>query len=136
MAEYLSTATSVLKTSTTSTAEGTAGGTIVAGQAIYIDTAAAGVLKVCDADAATSAECAGIALNGGGTGQPIRYATGGDITLSTMTVGAVFMVSQTTAGSFCADSDLLTGDFISIIGVATTATNLRIKINNSGVARP
>lgn len=136
MAELSVTPANVLKTDTTFYSEGTAGATITAGMAVYIDTAASNVLKPCDADVLASSVCAGIALHGASTGQPIKYATSGDVTFSTMTVGAVYLVSQTTPGSLCLDSDLLTGDYISIVGVATTATNLSIKINNSSAVRP
>jgi hypothetical protein len=137
MAEISITPADVLKTSTTSISEGVAGATITAGMAVYIDTAAAGVLKPCDADSVASTVCAGLALHGASTGQPLKYATGGDITLSSvMTVGRIYLVSQATAGSLCVDADILQGDFVSIVGVASTATNLKIAINNSGVARP
>ena len=136
MAELAITAADVVKTSTTAISEGIAGATITAGMVLYVDTAAAGVLKPCDADVAASTVCAGIALHAALTGQPIKYATGGDLTLSGMTVGRIYLVSQTTAGSMCVDADILTGDFVSIVGVASTATNLKIQINNSGVARP
>jgi len=137
MAELTITAANVVKTATTSIQEGIAGGTLTAGMAVYIDTAASGVLKACDADVLESSICAGIALHGAASGQPIKYATGGDLTISSvMTVGRIYLVSQTTAGSLCVDGDILTGDFVSIVGIASTATNLKIAINNSGVARP
>ena len=137
MAEITITPADVLKTNTTSVQEGIAGATITAGMALYIDTAASGVLKPCDADSVASTVCAGLALHGAATGQPIKYATGGDLTISSvMTVGRIYLVSQATAGSLCVDADILQGDFVSIVGVASTATNLKININNSGVARP
>lgn len=137
MAEITITPADVLKTSTTSISEGIAGGTLTAGMAVYVDTAASGVIKACDADVAASSVCAGIALHGAASGQPVKYATAGDLTISSvMTVGRIYLVSQTTAGSLCVDGDILTGDFVSIVGVASTATNLKIAINNSGVARP
>ena len=136
MAELSVTPANVVATSTTRVARGTAGATITAGMPIYIDTAASDVLKPCDADVLASSVCAGIALHGAASGQPIQYAVSGDITFSTMTVGAVYFVSQTTAGSLCLDTDLLTGDYITVIGVATTATNLKLGITSSSAARP
>lgn len=137
MAEIVITPADVQKTSTTAISEGIAGGTITAGMAIYADSAAAGVLKACDADALASTACVGLALHGAASGQPLKYATAGDITLSSvMTVGRIYLVSQTTAGSLCVDGDILTGDFVTIVGVASTATNLKIQLNVSGVARP
>lgn len=137
MAEIVITPADVVKTSTTAISEGIAGGTITAGMAVYSDTSASGVLKACDADVAVSTVCAGIALHGAASGQPLKYATGGDLTISSvMTVGRIYLVSQATAGSWCVDTDIVTGDFVTIIGVASTATNMKININVSGVARP
>ena len=137
MAELTITPADVVKTSTTSIQEGIAGGTLTAGMAVYSDSSASGVIKACDADAAASSVCGGIALHGAASGQPIKYATGGDLRISSvMTVGRVYFVSQATAGSLCVDGDILTGDYVSIVGIASTATNLKITINNSGVARP
>lgn len=136
MAELSVTPADVVVTSTTTTATGTAGATITAGMAIYIDAAASNAIKPCDADVLASSVCVGIALHGAASGQPIKYATGGDITFSTMVVGRPYFVSQTTPGSLCVDSDLLTGDFITFIGIASTATNLKLKINSSSAARP
>jgi hypothetical protein len=135
MAELAVTPANILKTTTTAIAEGIAGGTLTAGMAIYIDTAASGVIKACDADALASSICAGIALHAASPGQPIKYATSGDLTFSTMAVGTVYFVAITTAGSLCESSDISTGDYVSIVGVATTATNLKLGINNSGIIR-
>jgi hypothetical protein len=135
MADYSVTAASVVKTSTTSISEGIAGATVTAGQAVYIDTADSSKLKGCDADAQASSVCAGIALHGAANGQPLKYATGGSLTFnSAFAAGDVVCVS-TTVGGLAPYADLASGDFITVIGIATSATNLRIAINASETAK-
>lgn len=136
MADITITAADVLKTTTTAVTEGIAGGTITAGMPVYIDTAASGVLKACDADVAATSVCAGIALHSAASGQPIKYAYSGSLTISAvMTVGQIYVVS-TTAGGVAPYADLASGDFVSILGVASTSSNLILSINNSGIAKP
>lgn len=115
----------------------TAGATITAGQACYIDTAASNVAKLAQADnAAIEATVKGIALNGASTGQPVSLATAGDLTMgATVGVGTIYVASKT-AGGICLTTDINTGDYVSIIGVGTTTAKLKINILNSGVELP
>lgn len=119
--------------------QGTAGGTITAGQPVYIDTGDSNKVKAADANAATPAfTVAGIALHAALAGQPIRYQTSGPITLgagAAMTVGGVYVLSAT-AGGIAPVADLATGMYASVLGVATTAAILALKIHNSGAVRP
>jgi hypothetical protein len=135
MADVSVTAASVVKTSTTAISEGIAGGTVTAGQPVYIDTTDSS-LKGADADVQATSVAAGIALHGASTGQPLKYATGGNLTFNAgFTVGQVYVVS-TTAGGIAPYSDLASGDFVTILGVATTTSNLNIKINATEIAKP
>ena len=117
--------------------EWVAGATITAGQAIYIDSAASNVAKLAQSDGtAAEAEVKGVAMNGASSGQPVIIATSGDIDLgATLTVGEIYVLSQT-AGAICPASDLATGDYVSILGVATAADELKIILTNSGVEVP
>lgn len=113
---------------------GTAGATITAGQAVYYDTSNEN-WALADADALASVTRVGIALHGASAGQPITVARPkGDIDLGvTITVGTVYVVS-TTAGGIAPLSDLLSGDFVCILGVGTAADKLSMSIFESGVA--
>jgi len=136
MADLSITAADVKKTDTTLIAEGIAGGTVTAGQPVYRDSTASNKLKAADADALASAAAVGIALHGASADQPLKYAIGGNLTLSSvMTVGAVYVVS-TTAGGIAPVADLGSGDYVTLLGIATTATNLKISISVSGIAKP
>jgi hypothetical protein len=54
---------------------------------------------------------------------------------SAFTVGQVY-VASTNAGGIAPYADLGSGDYVTILGVATTATNLKLSINQSGIAKP
>jgi hypothetical protein len=135
MADYSVTAASVVKTANTAISEGIAGGTITAGMAVYIDTADSSKLKACDADVSATSVAAGIALHGAANGQPLKYATSGNLTFNTaFTTGDVVCVS-TTAGGIAPYADLASGDFVTVLGIATSTSNLRLQINASETAK-
>ena len=119
----------------------TAGDTITAGQPVYKDLAAAGVVKRADADTAVTAVCYGIALCNASSLQPIVVARSGDIDFNNAGVGAgpfavgeTYVVSTLT-GRIAPESDLGSGDFVTILGVAAAADILALKIQNSGTAK-
>lgn len=115
--------------------EGTAGGTILAGQSIYMDAADGNSLKPAQHDG-TEAEAAavGIALNGASDGQPVKYCSKGPIVLggTPMTVGVTYCVGAG-AGGIAPDSDVGSSDFKTVLGVALTTGILQMNINVSGV---
>jgi hypothetical protein len=136
MADLTVTATSVVTVSGGSYTTGTAGATITAGQTLYVDTADSNKLKLADSDSATSTvrTCCGIALNGGAAGQPIRYQTGGSLNPgATLAVGQVYVLSDT-AGGIMPYADLEAGDYVFILGYATTTSNLTLALTEVGVA--
>jgi hypothetical protein len=116
--------------------DGTAGETITAGQPLYLKASDTRYWKA-DSDASSAtATVIGIALNGSSAGQPVRVQTGGDINIgATLTVGEIYVLSAT-AGAICPEGDLVTDDFVSILGVATTASNLKLRVFVSGVDVP
>lgn len=136
MADVTVTATSVAKASDTIIAYGYLGATATAGQSLYLDESTS-TYKLYDANSsATTAVFAGIALNGGASGQPVAVATGGTLNPGfTVTVGAVY-VGSATAGGIAPVADLATGWRTSIIGVGLTSSSLALKPYNSGVAVP
>lgn len=115
----------------------TAGATITAGQACYMDTAASNVAKLAQSDGTSAeAEVKGVALNSASTGQPIKLGTSGTMDLgATLTVGTIYCLSDT-AGGIVPSTDLSTGEYVSIIGIATAADTIALSIKNSGVEVP
>lgn len=135
MADLTITAANVLAGSGATKVAGTAGATITAGQAVYLDTSD-NEYKLADCDHATAAvrAPAGLALNGASDGQPLTVLTGGPITIgATVTAGVAYYLSPT-AGGICPVADVLSGDYPTILGIATSATVLDVKIHSAGVA--
>jgi len=117
---------------------GQAGGTITAGMPVYKDSADGDDLKACQADdVVAQAACVGIALNSASDKQPLVYApTGSVVNLgATLTVGKVYCVSAN-AGAIAPVDDLTTGDYVTVLGVATTAALITLGIIVSGVEVP
>jgi hypothetical protein len=116
---------------------GTAGATITAGQALYLDSSTS-TLKLCDATNATKYKCAGIALHGSLSGQPITYATGGgSINIgATLTVGTTYWVSKNGSGAVMPTADIASTNYLYRIGYATTSSNLVLDFKDYGVQAP
>lgn len=130
MADLSVTAANVAKQSGTSVT-GTAGATITAGQVVYLD-AADGKYKLADASAATTDGVVGIALNGGADGQPLTIQTSGIIDPgATATEGVVYCLSAT-AGGIAPVGDLVTNDYVTVLGVGNAGGNIVLSILASG----
>lgn len=133
MADISITAASVTAASDARKIYVTAGGTITAGMPVYKDTADNNKYKACDANAAASAVCAGVALNGSSDGQPLTVCEEGDVTYNAvLTRAEIYCVSEN-AGGIAPKADVGTGEYMSVIGVAISTTVLRVKPINSGV---
>jgi hypothetical protein len=109
---------------------------------VYKDASDSNKFKLADANSATEAvrTAYGIALNGASSGQPLTVQDAGEITIgATVAVGTVYVLSATPGGIAPAApgvTDLVTGMYTSIIGIGKTATVLKLKIFNGGVAVP
>lgn len=137
MADLTITATSVVQgASGISVLDGILGASVTAGQSVYLDTAAS-TYKLADANASsTTAQTAGIALNGGASGQPVKVLASGPITIgATVTVGTIY-VQSATAGGIAPAADLATGHYVTILGVGISASQIQVGISKSGVAVP
>ena len=111
---------------------GVAGATITAGQSLYLGSN--GKLLLADADTESKAVCRGIALHGASEDQPITYKRAGTLDMgATLVRGTVYVVS-TTAGGIAPWADLSSGDYVTILGIATTTAILTINIQVSGIA--
>lgn len=135
MADLTITATSVAAQGGAKIRHGTAGAAVTAGQVVYLDESA-GTWKLADNDSATAAARSprGIALNGAASGQPLAVHLEGPITIgATLTAGVAYYLSSA-PGGICPVADLATGDYPTIVGIATSTTVLDVKFHESGVA--
>lgn len=114
---------------------GVAGVAITAGQVCYLDTAAK-QMKLADANGtAQTAVVKGIAMHGATPGQPLTLQSGGEITLgvgAALVVGGLYVLSAT-PGMIAPVGDLAAGHYTDLLGVALSATVLKLQILNSGV---
>jgi hypothetical protein len=137
MTDLVITAASVVKGTGAKTIPGILGGTVIAGQTVYRDATSKKFLAS-DSDSATAGvrELVGIALNGGAINQPVVVQTEGPITIgATVVVGTVYVNSDTPGGIMPA-ADLEAGDYVSVVGIGISATQIELGILNSGVAVP
>ena len=114
---------------------GIAGTSIVAGDVVYLN---GSTYVLADADLEPSAEVAGIALNGASVTQPFDFITSGTLTIGAtnpVTLPALVYYLSDTAGKY-ENTVPATGDYVSTIGIALTATTLSVQIHNSATAKP
>lgn len=138
MVDLVVTAANVVKGSRAKIVSGTYGATVTAGQTVYADPTDDNRYKLADADSATAAvrATAGIALNSGSAGQPAdilesgRYNPG-----ATVTVGTIYVQSDTPGGIMPA-ADLEAGDYVTVLGIGVSASQIDVSIHRSGVAVP
>lgn len=90
-----------------------------------------------DASAAATNTTGGVAVTTGVAGDPGAIVPpGNDVNLgATLTVGEVYVASEN-AGKFKLHSALVSGEFVTVQGVAKTAALLRFDPIISGVAKP
>ncbi|RWN51389.1 MAG: hypothetical protein EOS04_24255 [Mesorhizobium sp.] len=136
MADLTITSTSVIPGSTAKIAHGTAGATITAGQAVYLDSST-GKWALADTDSATAAVRAahGVALNGCVLNQPIAVCTAGPVTIGATIEAGVFYYLSGTAGGICPVADVAAGDYPCVIGYGASTTVLQVDITYSGVVK-
>lgn len=111
--------------------QGKLGGTVAAGMPVRKQTDGTWIAAT-DATAA-GANVEGIAVTGGAINQLFLYQTGGNINLgATLAVGKVYVLS--TAGAIAPVDDIAGAEFVTVLGIATTAALLKQAIVVSGVA--
>lgn len=138
MADLTITNTDVIDPGGGNVKEANAAEVIDAGEIVYLDSS--GTLQLATVTSAITAAAVGMALNDAvAIGQPVKYKTSGNVTISAQAteVGDPYVVSSNAPGklSLYADANILTGDFITHVGIMTTTTNLNINIHASGVAK-
>lgn len=135
MADITITAANVVAGASATMKHGTAGATITAGQVVY-QAASDKKWKLADNDSATAEvrEATGIALNGASNGQPIAVLTAGPVTIgATLTAGVAYYLSAT-PGGICPVADILSGDYVCLVGMATSTSVLDVDFSYTGVA--
>lgn len=133
----LSGITAVRPTANTSQRTLLYGATIAVGQPVYQDATDNNEAKVADANASTATAAAvGIAITPGVDTGYGYVATSGSIILvgTTMAVGEQYYVGPT-AGQIIAASELATGDRVTLLGVAASATQLDLTIKATGITK-
>ncbi len=116
---------------------GKAGETITAGQPVYRAAATRKFMKS-DADSATAEvrKVFGVAVNGASLNQPIAIQKGGDLNPgATLVVGEIYCLGET-AGGIVPKGDQSTGEYVTVIGVATSASNLKMGLLEANAAVP
>ena len=135
MADVAITVANVVKGAGAQVTVGVAGVTITAGQSIYSDSTAAGVMKLTHAiTSAATAVATGIALHGALANQPVAYITSGPFTCGgTLVAGKPYYVSGAVAGNICPVADLTTTWQPCSLGYASSTTVLQVSIVPTGV---
>jgi hypothetical protein len=134
MADLVITATSVQPKGKV---QGTAvqfGEAVTPGQSVYRSTSD-NKYYLADCDAASTTVVAGVTLSYASADDfgYIFNAPGEKIDLgATLTVGEIYVVSDT-AGNIMPFADLTTNQYLSIIGIATAADALQVRIQNTSV---
>ena len=132
----LSGITAVRPTSATNTEKVIYGATIAVGVPVYVDSAD-GEHKIGDANAsAITANCVGITMTPGVDAGYGIIAKSGPIILvgTTMVVGTNYYVGPT-PGEIIPEGDLTTGDRVTRLGTASSATQLDLSIVATGIVR-
>ena len=136
MADITVTAANVLKGAGALTAWVTAGATITAGMPVYYDAATNEYLIGHSETSAITADIKGIALNNASNNQPLEIVLQDDaLNLgATLAIGVTYVLSASGGISPDADASNVAPDFKTVIGVATTAALLKMRLAVSGVA--
>lgn len=108
------------------------GGTVTAGQHVRVSS---GAIVAGSNNTAAAAAVHGIALNGGAAGQPVVVQRDGLITIGgTVAVGEVYVAGAD--GAIEPKADQSSGDYVTVIGIGVSATQIRLVNAIGGVAIP
>lgn len=137
MADVSITAASVVPGADAIIGTGTAGVAITAGQSIYLDVATS-TWKLAIATSAAAAGSGGvtIALSNAAANQPVNYLVSGSVTIGgTVVKAGVYVVSANAAGAIAPIADLGSGNYLSILGYASTTAILTLFKSATGVTK-
>ena len=139
MSDLAVTGTQVVKASNASVTNGTAAQTITAGQTVYQN--ASGFFALAQGNASATATVTGIALNPAAANQPIQVLTaGGFSSMNSISgfsgfSGMVYVLSAANPGGIAPNADLVTGNQVSVLGVASSPTLIQVQLQNSGATK-
>jgi len=110
-----------------------AGATLIQGDVIYLDSTDSNKAKLADASAAATATVAGICVTPSLSGQPVLYTAVDTIAIgATVATGEMYVLSAT-AGKIAPLADLVSTNIVSIIGIASSTTEIDIQLQNTGI---
>lgn len=116
-------------TTSTNVIQGTAGATITAGQALYLDAVTTTwKLALCSGTAA-QALVGGVSLNGASSGQPITVLVSGAYTVGATVTKGIWYIAGTVAGTIAPVSDIATTNYSTHFAFATSTTVLTVFLN-------
>lgn len=129
MADLAITSANVVADSKAKCLYGLCGEAINPGQAVYKSSTAKKWLKAdSNSPEAEVRKAIGIALNVGSLNQPLKILRQGKITIgATLVTGATYYLSDN-PGGICTASDVRVGDYICLLGIATSTAVLDVKI--------
>lgn len=133
MADLSITASSVVPGADAAFETGLAGEAIAAGKAAAFNPAT-NLWMLADNNSATAAlkSVRGVAVCSCAAGQPVTVQKSGSLTIgATVTPGTAYYLSDT-AGGICPLADLASGEGVSLIGIATSASVLALSVKNTG----
>lgn len=136
MANLSQTAANVKLKNTGPIATMVAGETLTQGQPFYTDTDSKG-WRCDNNNGIEKAAASGIVLTPALVGETFVYAMpGASVDLgATLAVGETYCVSAT-VGAICPIGDLIGGNFVTTLGIATSTSTLPLRPVVSGVAKP
>lgn len=109
-----------------------AGVSLVRGDTAYLDSSTNTMKKADCNDTAATAAIAGVVLNDAGANQPVTVLTSGDLGMGAiLTQGEIYVLSAN-PGKIAPEGDLSSGHRVVLVGVATSTSNLRVRMWNSG----
>ena len=114
---------------------GVAGAALTAGQVVYYDSTNDEYLVADTETSSTTANAAGVVVCTAADTQRCVVQKTGQIDMGgTTVVGTVYVLSVT--GNIAPAADLATADWVTVIGIGVTATDIKLGINASGVQVP
>ena len=134
MVDITITPASVVKGTNARTENSTAGATIAAGKTVVKDPATKKMVLADSNHATVELRTPdGIALHAAEPNQPLQFLIAGDITIgATLTAGTAYYASDT-PGGICPVADVGSGEKVSLIGLASSTSVLRVDIQSPGV---
>ena len=108
-----------------SVVKGTAGESIDAGEAVFVDTADGNKVKLAGKATEATSKGAGIALHSSEAGQPLSYASKGTLALGAGVVAAGDIIVLSAGGGMSPAADLLSGDWVCVVGVGQSDGTLK-----------